>query len=95
MKEDGSNETLKMIKEENPSSNLKHLVIKCDVTDMTAINECFDKVRTNYNRPANILVNCAGIAIHAPILETTEEQSDKIIAVHLKGVYFMAQVIVF
>jgi NAD(P)-dependent dehydrogenase (short-subunit alcohol dehydrogenase family) len=37
------------------------------------------------------LVNNAGIGIHAPIAETTEEQFDELMRVHLKGPFFLTQ----
>ncbi|AZZ93481.1 SDR family oxidoreductase [Hahella sp. KA22] len=37
------------------------------------------------------LVNNAGIGIHAPFAETTEEQFDQLVNIHLKGVYFLTQ----
>lgn len=37
------------------------------------------------------LVNNAGIGIHAPFLDTTEEQFDQLLDIHLKGVFFLTQ----
>lgn len=37
------------------------------------------------------LVNNAGIGISAPFGETTEEQFDRLMNIHLKGVYFLTQ----
>lgn len=37
------------------------------------------------------LVNNAGTGLHAPFAETTEEQFDEMVNVHLKGVYFLTQ----
>jgi NAD(P)-dependent dehydrogenase (short-subunit alcohol dehydrogenase family) len=37
------------------------------------------------------LVNNAGIGIHAPIAETTEEQFDELMRIHLKGPFFLTQ----
>ncbi|WP_431686232.1 SDR family NAD(P)-dependent oxidoreductase [Hahella sp. NBU794] len=37
------------------------------------------------------LVNNAGIGIHAPFAETTEEHFDQLVNIHLKGVYFLTQ----
>jgi NAD(P)-dependent dehydrogenase (short-subunit alcohol dehydrogenase family) len=39
----------------------------------------------------NFLVNNAGIGMHVPIAETTEEQFDNIINIHFKGVFFLTQ----
>src|SRR5713226_1611808 len=37
------------------------------------------------------LVNNAGIGIHAPFAETTEADFDRLMNIHLKGVYFLTQ----
>ncbi len=39
----------------------------------------------------DFLVNNAGIGIHAPFAETTEEQFDELMNIHLKGVFFLTQ----
>ncbi|MCD8489439.1 MAG: SDR family oxidoreductase [Desertifilum sp.] len=39
----------------------------------------------------DFLVNNAGIGIHAPFAETTEEQFDRLMNIHLKGVFFLTQ----
>jgi NAD(P)-dependent dehydrogenase (short-subunit alcohol dehydrogenase family) len=37
------------------------------------------------------LVNNAGVGVHAPFAETTEAQFDRLVAVHLKGTFFLTQ----
>jgi NAD(P)-dependent dehydrogenase (short-subunit alcohol dehydrogenase family) len=39
----------------------------------------------------HVLVNCAGIATQAPLLEITERQWDETLAVNLKGAFFLSQ----
>lgn len=39
------------------------------------------------------LVNNAGIGVNAPISQTTEAQFDELVAVHLKGPFFLTQVL--
>lgn len=39
----------------------------------------------------NVLVNNAGIGIHAAFAETTEAQFDELMAIHLKGPFFLTQ----
>jgi NAD(P)-dependent dehydrogenase (short-subunit alcohol dehydrogenase family) len=39
----------------------------------------------------NFLVNNAGTSYHASILETTEEEMDKLYNIHFKGVFFLTQ----
>ena len=46
----------------------------------------------NWDRPNfNYLVNNAGIGIHAPFAETTEADFDRLMNIHLKGVFFLTQ----
>jgi NAD(P)-dependent dehydrogenase (short-subunit alcohol dehydrogenase family) len=42
----------------------------------------------------DFLVNNAGHGVHASFLDTTEEQFDELVAVHLKGVFFLTQELV-
>ncbi len=42
-------------------------------------------------RQVDILVNCAGIVIYKPLVEITEADFDKIVAVNIKGTYFACQ----
>ncbi|MBD2310193.1 SDR family oxidoreductase [Desertifilum sp. FACHB-1129] len=39
----------------------------------------------------DFLVNNAGIGIHAPFAETTEEEFDRLMNIHVKGVFFLTQ----
>jgi NAD(P)-dependent dehydrogenase (short-subunit alcohol dehydrogenase family) len=39
----------------------------------------------------DFLINNAGIGIHAPIAETTEEDFDRLCNIHFKGVFFLTQ----
>jgi len=39
----------------------------------------------------DFLVNNAGIGLNAPIADTTEDQFDRLVAIHLKGPFFLTQ----
>lgn len=39
----------------------------------------------------DFLVNNAGVGLHSPFAETTEEAFDQLMNVHFKGVYFLTQ----
>jgi 2-deoxy-D-gluconate 3-dehydrogenase len=43
--------------------------------------------------PFHVLVNAAGIARHGPALATTPEDFDAVMAVNLRGAYFLAQAV--
>ena len=42
-------------------------------------------------RDFDFLINNAGIGIHAPFLQTTEEQFDRLMNIHLKATFFLTQ----
>ncbi|REC79877.1 short-chain dehydrogenase [Chryseobacterium elymi] len=51
-----------------------------------------DHLKTETGNPnIDFLINNAGTALYAPIMETTEEQLDDIVNVHFKGVFFLTQ----
>lgn len=45
------------------------------------------------NGPFNILVNSAGLAKHGPAAETTNKEFDAVMAVNLRGAYFLSQAV--
>jgi NAD(P)-dependent dehydrogenase (short-subunit alcohol dehydrogenase family) len=73
----------------------KAAALRLDTGDMRAFDGFAAEVRTilkSWGRDGfDFLVNNAGHALHAPFMETTEEQFDAIVNVHFKGVYFLTQ----
>ena len=63
-----------------------------DVTDVPAVNAFADDVVAAHGR-VDVLVNSAGAAHRSPIEDFTEEAYDRILALNLKGTYFMSQAI--
>ena len=63
-----------------------------DVTDVPAVNAFADAVVEAHGR-VDVLVNSAGAAHRSPIEDFTEEAYDRILALNLKGTYFMSQAI--
>lgn len=63
---------------------------KMDVSNVSEINEVFDKVIEQFGR-LDILVNNAGIYQPKSALEITEDDWDKMININLKGQFFCAQ----
>lgn len=66
------------------------ICFKMDVTNVSEINDVFDKVVEKYGR-LDILVNNAGIYEPKPFLEMTEEEWDRTIDINLKGEFLCAQ----
>jgi 3-oxoacyl-[acyl-carrier protein] reductase len=78
----GLTETRELI-EADGGVAVEHLV---DVTARTAIEALAEGTLAKFGR-LDVWVNSAGVIVTAPILEATEEQIDRVIAVNLKGVY--------
>lgn len=64
-----------------------------DIAQLDPFKDEFAKtLKSIWDRDSfNFLVNNAGHGVHANISETTEEQFDSLVNVHLKGVFFLTQ----
>jgi len=66
-------------------ANLENtLALECDVSDAGAVNAAIETVSRRFGR-LDALVNNAGIAVFAPLLETTDENWNRVLAVNLTG----------
>ena len=63
-----------------------------DVADIAAGKTFADAVMHAFG-PVDILFNNAGMNIRKPFPEYTEDEFDRIVGVHLKGMFFMAQAV--
>ena len=77
----------------------KALSLALDVSDSKSFASFADEVKGalsgHFGRDRfDYLVNNAGIGLHASFLETTEEQFDQLMNVHLKGTFFLTQKLV-
>lgn len=66
------------------------LAIHCDVSDADAVNAAFKQAIQHFGR-LDALVNNAGIAIFKPLLETTQADWDRVLAVNLTGPFLCTQ----
>jgi NAD(P)-dependent dehydrogenase (short-subunit alcohol dehydrogenase family) len=66
----------------------------------TSLTKTFDDLAVQIKRSLqdkwqteqfDFLVNNAGIGVHAPFAETTEEEFDRLMNIHVKGVFFLTQ----
>lgn len=72
------------------------VALPLDVADSRSFAAFADEVRAvlaqHWQRERfDFLVNNAGFGVHASFMETTEEQFDQMVAVHLKGTFFLTQ----
>ena len=77
-------------------SGRKAVALALDVSDHQSFDGFVGMVKnalaTNWQRDDfNFLVNNAGIGIGAPFMETTEEQFDRLMNIHFKGIFFLTQ----
>lgn len=74
----------------------KAVALQLDTGDTKAfpgfVTELKEALTSGWQRDDfDALINNAGIGIHQPIAQTTEEQFDTLVNIHLKGVYFLTQ----
>lgn len=77
---DKANETVEEIKQQGGNA----IAIQADVGKVAEIKSLFDQTIDKLGQ-VDILVNCAGIIINKPLIEITEADFDKIVAVNIKG----------
>lgn len=74
----------------------KAAALRLDVADSRSFGAFAEALRAELQKTwgrdrIDALVNNAGIGIHASFAETTEEQFDDLMKVHLKGTFFLTQ----
>ena len=60
------------------------LALHCDVSDAAAVRAAVEAVNRRFGR-LDALINNAGVAVFAPVLETSDEDWSRILAVNLGG----------
>lgn len=66
------------------------LALECDVADALQVKTSIDRVAARFGR-IDALVNNAGIAVFKPLLETTFEDWQRVLAVNLNGPFLCTQ----
>ena len=68
----------------------KAIVIQADVSQYQQCMGLIQQVVEHFDR-LDIMVNNAGMEIHSPFVDVTEEMFDKVVSIDLKGAFFCAQ----
>jgi NAD(P)-dependent dehydrogenase (short-subunit alcohol dehydrogenase family) len=68
------------------------LGMKCNVAEVGSIQSVVDRAMKEWGR-IDVLVNSAGILIHANMLDMKEDAWDKIFAVNVKGTFLFSQLV--
>ncbi len=89
------NEAEEVIKQVE-SLGQKAAAIQLSVDNTKGFDSFFEKLRSELQQNFNtgkidFLINNAGIGIHVPFAQTTEEQFDTLMNIHLKSVFFLSQ----
>ena len=83
---------LQALVEEIQAAGDKAVGIRFDVTDIASFQGLVDRVVADYGR-IDVLINCAGINKREGFLDVEESTYDRIMAINLKGLYFLSQAV--
>jgi NAD(P)-dependent dehydrogenase (short-subunit alcohol dehydrogenase family) len=83
-------ETAAQLLGELPKGSFPAASYTADVTDSRSVQEAADAIAAAHG-PAEILVNCAGVAHRSPAEDFPEEEFDRVIAINLKGTFLTCQ----
>lgn len=90
---DVNGESAQQVQREIQDLGAKAMVIVADVADFAQVQQAIARCLGQYGR-LDILVNCAAILSTTPFLELTDEEWDRVMAVDLKGIYYMCKAVV-
>lgn len=65
--------------------------LPCDVTKLSSVRTALDAVWQEHGA-LDILVNCAGVYSMQQLMDITEEEYDRVLAINLKGLLFVSQI---
>ena len=70
---------------------VKVSVYDCDLADVTSIRETVERIVDKDGHQIDILINCAGVSGHKPILEVDDAFREKVFAVNMRANYVLTQ----
>ncbi|MBA4058787.1 MAG: short-chain dehydrogenase, partial [Marivirga sp.] len=82
--------------EEIKTSGQNAVAIQLNVSDVKSFSGFFEQVHATLKSKFDTdhfdyLINNAGIGLHKPFAETTEEEFDQLMTIHFKSVFFISQ----
>ncbi len=83
-------EKLEALAKEIKSMNVECIALKCDVTDSAQVTQAALEIEKKCGK-VDILVNCAGSAENAGVIDMTDEQWDFTIKTDLTSVFFVTR----
>ncbi|OQR68650.1 estradiol 17-beta-dehydrogenase 8-like [Tropilaelaps mercedesae] len=69
----------------------EHSILQLDVGSYESVLLAFARLKELQKRPADIIVNCAGITRDGFLMEMTETMFDQVLNVNLKGTFLVTQ----
>lgn len=84
-------EKLEDLASELKEQGVECIAIKCDVTDVESVNEAGKIVEEKYGK-VDVLVNCAGSAKNAGVLNMTDEEWDFTIKTDMTSIFYVTRV---
>ncbi|MCY3832720.1 MAG: SDR family NAD(P)-dependent oxidoreductase [Chloroflexi bacterium] len=86
-------ESLRAVAAEAESTGARTLARQTDVAAREQVQQLVDEGMAEFGM-IHTLVNNAGIFFNAPFEQTTDEQYDRIMAVNVKGVFLVSQIVI-
>ncbi|KAM6183061.1 (3R)-3-hydroxyacyl-CoA dehydrogenase [Erethizon dorsatum] len=68
-----------------------HAAFQADVSEARAARSLLQQVQACFSRPPSVVVSCAGITRDEFLLQMSEDDWDRVIAVNLKGIFLVTQ----
>lgn len=68
-----------------------HTSMLLDVGFTESVEQLFANIKENESLPISIVVNCAGVPTLSPIVDTTDEEFDRVIQINLKGTFLVTR----
>ena len=68
------------------------IALGADISDRAQVNAAIAKLRSKLG-PITVLVNNAAVPLHAPFLEMTDEQWERVLKVNLTGSFIVTQIV--